>query len=138
MSIARRIKSAEAHLPRPADSDAEKLRRRLSSAGEASFFAGIFGDYSDYLAAVSCFQRGDRDGAVAVAELVDARTDGVAGAAFIGLDLGPVCEADVIRLQGLVQTTHPLDETAIAEIRKIIFSALPVDYGFPRGQQYCN
>jgi len=42
------------------------------------------------------------------------------------------------RRRNTVQTTHPLDESAIAEIREIIFSALPVDYGFPRGQTYCN
>jgi hypothetical protein len=83
MSIARRIKSAESRLPKPPKSDAEKLRRRLSSTGEAAFFAGIFGGYSDHLAAAGCFQRGDRDGAVAIAELVDKRTDGVAGVAFI-------------------------------------------------------
>jgi hypothetical protein len=132
MSIARRIKSAEAHLPKPPDSDAEKLRRRLMHASEAAFFAGIFGERADYLAAADCFHRSDREGAVAVAELVDKRTDGVAGAAFIGLDLAPVSEAEVIRLQGLVQTSHPLTEAAIAEIRAIIFSAFPTDYGFPR------
>ena len=127
MSIARRIKSAEAHLPKPPDSAAEKLRHRLMHASEAAFFAGIFGDYSDYLAAVAC---PDRDGAVAVAELVDRRTDGVAGVAFIDLDLAPLTEASVIRLQSLVQASHPLDETAIAEIRAIICSALPDDYRF--------
>ena len=132
MSIARRIKSAEAHLPKPPDSDAEKLRRRLMHASEAAFFAGIFGERADYLAAADCFQRSDREGAVTVAELVDARTDGAAGAAFIGLDLGPLSEVSVIRLQGLVQDSHPLTEAAIAEIRAIIFSAFPTDYGFPR------
>ena len=133
MSIARRIKSAEAHLPKPPDSDAEKLRRRLMHASEAAFFAGIFGDYyADYLAAAECSKRSDREGALTVAERVDAQTDGVAGAAFIGLDLAPLSEPSVIRLQGLVQTSHPLCESAIAEIREIIFSAFPTDYGFPR------
>ena len=138
MSIARRIKSAEAHLPKPPDSDAEKLRRRLMHASEAAFFAGIFGERADYLAAADCFHRSDREGAVVIAELVDKQTDGVAGVAFIGLDLGPLSEASVIRLQGLVQTTHPLDETAIAEIREILFRTFPTDCGFPRGQLYCN
>jgi hypothetical protein len=67
---------------------------------------------------------------MAAAEFVDKRVDGVAGVAFIGLDLAPVSEAAVIRLQELLQATHPLTEAAIAEIRAIIFSALPIDYGF--------
>jgi hypothetical protein len=132
MSIATRIKSAEAHLPKPPDSAAEKLRARLMHASEAAFFAGIFGGRADYLAAAECFQRGDRDGAVAIAELVDKRTDGVAGIAFIGLDLAPVAEKLIIRLQDLLKISHPLDATAIAEIRAIICSALPDDYGFPQ------
>ena len=65
-----------------------------------------------------------------VAERVDARTDGVAGIAFIGLDLAPVAEKLIIRLQDLLKISHPLDETAIAEIRAIICSALPDDYRF--------
>jgi len=135
MSIATRIKSAEAHLPKQPDSDAEKLIRRLMNASECAFFSGIFGDYSDYLAAASC---ADREGALAVAERVNGQTDGVAGIAFIGLDLAPLTEGQVIRLQSLFQATHPLDETSIAEIRAIVCSALPTEYGFPRGQSYCN
>jgi hypothetical protein len=138
MSIARRIKAAESHLPKRPDSATEKLRARLMHASEAAFFAGIFGERDDYLAAAECFQRSDREGALTVAERVNRQTDGVAGVAFIELDLAPLSEADVIRLQGLVQASHPLCESAIAEIRKIIFSALPFDYGFPRGQTYCN
>ena len=135
MSIARRIKSAEGHLPKPPDSAAEKLRRRLSIPGQAAFFAGIFGDYSDYLAAASC---PDRDGAVAVAELVDARTDGVAGAAYLALSLDVLTEENIIRLQALLQTSPNYTETAIAELREILFRTFPTDCGFPRGQLYCN
>jgi len=134
MSIARRLKSAEAHLPKPPDSAAEKLRRRLSSGDNAAFFSGVFGSYEDYVAA----KHADRDGALAVAELVNQQTDGVAGVAYLGLSLDVVTEAKVIRLQELLQTSHEYTELAIVEIREILFSALPVDYGFPRGQKYCN
>jgi hypothetical protein len=137
-NFSRRLEAAESRLPANQSTAGEKLRRRLRNAGEVAWFVGVFGDQNSYLRASDCVLRNDLAGAIELAENVNEQTAGAAINAFLALDLAPLTEASVIRLQDLLKISHPLDETDIGEFRSIIFSVLPDDYGFPRGQKYCN
>jgi hypothetical protein len=82
-----------------------------------------------YLAVCDCVRRADREGALAVAELVDAQTEGRAGVEFVGLDISPLTGDEMRRLGELVKIAHPLTEMAVSEFREIISSTFPTDYG---------
>ena len=134
-NLSRRIRAVEARLPPGPPTEADALRRRLTTTNEAPIFVSIFGNFSEYLEVFDFARRDDLTSALAVACRVNENFQGHAIGCgsknaitiFRSIAFELVTEVQIIRLQELWKAERPLSEPETAEVRTIIFSAVARD-----------